>query len=39
MELNDQTLDEILSGRSSYLEQHSDDAALAHAWEPSPRCR
>lgn len=27
MELDDQTLDEILSGRSHYLERHSDDAA------------
>lgn len=27
MELDDQTLDEILSGRSPYLEQHCDDAA------------
>lgn len=26
MELDDQTLDEILSGRSPYLEQHCDDA-------------
>lgn len=37
MELDDQTLDEILSGRSHYLERHSDDAAwlmlgnLSHA--------